>query len=68
MQKVKIGISGMSCKHCVMRVSKALKAIDGVVDADVSLEDKAAEVTFDESKTDKKALAEAVAEAGYSVV
>jgi len=67
MQKATLKISGMSCGHCVMRVTKALKALPGVQDAEVSLEGKKADVTFDESKVDVSAIADTVADAGYTV-
>jgi copper ion binding protein len=67
MNKITLKISGMSCNHCVMHVTKALEGLDGVREAKVSLADKNAEVTFDESKADKAKMAEAVKEAGYSV-
>jgi copper ion binding protein len=67
MQKVVLTVSGMSCGHCVARVQKALMAVAGVADAQVSLADKCAVVTFDEAKVDKAGLAEAVTGAGYTI-
>jgi len=67
MQKVTLKVSGMSCSHCVMHVTNALKELDGVQDAKVSLADKTAEVTFDESKVGKADMAGAIIEAGYKV-
>ncbi len=67
MKKTTIKISGMSCSHCVMRVTKALKALPGVQDAEVSLEGKSADVTFDESKLEMSAINGAVEDAGYTV-
>jgi len=40
-------IEGMMCDHCVMHVQKALAAIPGVQEANVSLENKSATVTID---------------------
>lgn len=67
MKNITLNISGMTCNHCVMHVTNALKELPGVADAKVSLEKKTAEVTFDESKLDKDDMAEAVKEAGYKV-
>lgn len=68
MKKETLKISGMSCNHCVMRVANALKGLDGVMDASVSLEDGGrAEVSYDESRLGREKLVEAVAEAGYTV-
>jgi copper chaperone len=45
----KIKIDGMSCNHCVMAVTNALKEIDTVESVSVSLEEKTATIT---SKSD----------------
>ena len=60
-------IQGMTCNHCVMRVSKALKAVPGVHDAKVDLQRAEASVTFDESKVALEKLSTAIVEAGYKV-
>lgn len=67
MKKITISISGMTCNHCVMHVGNALKELDGVADVRVDLAGKSADVTYDEPKTDKSKMAEAVKEAGYTV-
>jgi copper chaperone CopZ len=69
-EQVELVIRGMSCDHCVMRVKKALTAVDGVQDADVSLEKGRAtvtlSVTLDRSLSEQTAaMVAAVAEAGY---
>ena len=61
-------IQGMTCNHCVMRVAKALKAIPGVVDAQVDLQKGEAVVTYDDAKVAPEKLSFAVVEAGYRVV
>jgi copper chaperone len=61
-------IQGMTCKHCVMRVEKALKAVSGVQDADADLQKAEATVVFDETRTTPEQLVAAVAEAGYQSV
>ncbi|MEJ2454658.1 MAG: heavy metal translocating P-type ATPase [Candidatus Thiodiazotropha sp.] len=55
-------VTGMTCQHCVMNVSKALKAVPGVEDADVSLEKGEAVVSGD---SDRDVLVQAVKTAGY---
>jgi Cu+-exporting ATPase len=62
-----IKIEGMSCSHCTARVKKALEALDGVSTADVSLDDKQAQVTFTAPVSDQT-LAKAVTDADYDVV
>ena len=46
MRRKIISVEGMTCAHCKASVEKALKKIDGVADAQVSLEEKAAVVTL----------------------
>ncbi len=64
MEKI-LKVEGMSCNHCVASVKKALEGIDGVREADVSLEDKSARVELDKDVADE-ALVKAVEDAGYS--
>ena len=42
----KLEITGMSCGHCVSHVKSALEGVEGVSQADVSLENHEAEVTL----------------------
>ena len=61
-----IKIKGMSCNHCVMAVTKALKEIDGISNVKVDLQK--AEATFDEVKpVDMKIVKERIRKAGYDV-
>lgn len=62
----KIIIEGMMCEHCTGRVEKALRAISGVKDVTMSLEEKSATVTAD--GTSDNELKDAVTEAGYEVI
>lgn len=59
-------VEGMSCNHCVMAVTKALKELEGVSSVDVDLDSKKVEVTGENLVNEK--LKEAVEEAGYDVV
>lgn len=63
MKKV-VEIEGMSCMHCVKHVKDAFSALGA--DAEVSLEKKLAEVSFDNEISDE-ALTKAVTDAGYEV-
>jgi copper chaperone len=62
-----ITVKGMSCSGCVNAVTNALKAVNGVLEANVDLEGQSATVTFDESRTNVEALKQAVEDAGYDV-
>ncbi len=61
-----IDINGMNCSHCSASVEKALRAVAGVGDVSVSLENKNAVVTHDNA--DVNAMKAAVTEAGFTVV
>ena len=60
-------VIGMSCGGCAINVAGALKAVDGVSDASVSLEEKQATVEFDETRTSIEQLKSAIHHAGYEV-
>jgi copper chaperone len=66
MAEISLKIEGMSCQHCVMRVKKALDAVDGVVSSEVEI--GAAKITYDENRTDKEKITQAINETGYKVV
>ena len=59
-------IEGMSCASCVGRVETALKAVPGVISANVNLATEKAEVTFNAS-VDSRALSAAIERVGYSI-
>lgn len=61
-----IKIKGMNCQHCVMAVTRALGAVDGIKDISVDL--KSGMATYTESKTvDPAVIAAAVKKAGYEI-
>lgn len=64
MEKI-LNVEGMSCNHCTATVKKALEGLDGVKEADVSLEEKNAKVELDKDVADE-ALVKAVEDAGYT--
>lgn len=60
-----LSVPGMTCASCPITVKKALDKVEGVEKIEVSLEKKEAVVTFDDAKTNVKALMEATKNAGY---
>lgn len=66
MKKV-LTVEGMSCGHCKAAVEKALKAVDGVENAAVDLQNKSAEVELNK-EVDNDTLTKAVTDAGYEVI
>ena len=67
MEKVTLGISGMTCGGCVRSVTNVLTAQDGVAKAEVSLEKKNAVVEFDPARVQVEQLKRSVVEAGFEV-
>ena len=63
----RLPIAGMTCDHCVHRVTQALSGLPGVESAKVDLSGALAEVTVDPSRADLDTLRSAVEAAGYSV-
>ena len=61
-----IKIEGMMCMHCVAHVEKALRAVAGIQDVQVNLENKKAIVTMKEEIADE-ILKNAIVEQGYEV-
>lgn len=59
-------VEGMSCNHCVMAVTNALKEVEGVSNVDVNLDTKKVEVSGNDLV--EEVLRDAVEEAGYDVV
>lgn len=57
-------VRDMSCGHCVMSVTKAVKSVDSQAKVEVDLATKKVTV---ESGSDRKSIADALAEAGYPV-
>lgn len=62
-QTIELTVTGMTCDHCVRAVTNALKDVEGVTDAVVSLEASSARVSGD--RVDVAALIDAVVEEGY---
>ena len=68
MGKEVIKATGMSCQHCVMRVTKGLKGLEGVDDVSVNLPTGEITVNVKEGKVSRAQLEEAVTKSGYQVV
>ncbi len=62
---VTLAVKNMYCAACPHTVKASLEAVPGVATAVVSYEDKTAIVTYDDARTDVKALTAATTNAGY---
>lgn len=65
-----VNVSGMTCRHCVMSVTEELTELDGVeaVDVDLVAGGVSPVVVTASRELSPEEIAEAVEEAGYSVV
>ena len=63
-ESIHLKVTGITCEHCVMRVTKAAEAIEGVSDVKVDLASGSLEATVDSPDAVEKIKA-AVEDAGY---
>lgn len=68
MTTVTLNISGMACGGCVQSITKVLNSLDGVAQAEVSLERSTATVRYDPDKVGVEQLIASIIDAGYEVV
>jgi len=62
---VTLAVKNMYCAACPHTVKASLEAVPGVAKVVVSYKDKTAVVTYDDGKTEVKALTAATMNAGY---
>lgn len=65
MKEIKLKIEGMHCTGCSNRLEKVLNNTDGVEKATVSLEEKQAIITYNESQIDIEKIKQAIKDAGF---
>lgn len=63
MQTLHLSITGMSCGHCVARVSKTLSALEGLEVEHVRI--GSADLRFDPQRQSLEGILEAVRDVGY---
>lgn len=63
-QEVTLKVNGMTCKMCPLTIKTALKKLDGVLDANVSYEEKEAKVKYDGDKVTVDQMLKAIENAG----
>ncbi len=64
-EKVMIPISGMHCAACAANIERALRRVDGVIDAQVNFATEKATVEYFPSHVEIATLRKAIQEAGY---
>ena len=64
-QTVALTVEGMTCASCTVAVRTALKKLDGVKDAKVSVSEKRALVEYEPTKVTPQQMVDAVNRLGY---
>ena len=65
MERIDIGVGGMSCQGCVKNVTAVLLALPGVSSVEVSLEAGTARLAYDPATVGAEQLRAAVEGAGF---
>ena len=65
MNEMNFKVEDMSCGHCVKAMEEALHTVPGVLEVDISLEDKTATVKFQDDLSSDAAMT-AIRGAGYT--
>jgi len=65
MERLVMGVGGMSCQGCVKNVTGVLKALPGVEQVEVSLEAEQATIDFDSTQVGLPQFKDAIEGAGF---
>jgi copper chaperone len=65
---VEIKTKGMFCSHCENTVKSSISKLEGIKEVIADAKTNTAKVTYDESKTNIKAIENAITDAGYGVI
>jgi copper chaperone len=57
----------VSCAHCKSTIEGALRPVSGIERAEVDIEGRTVEVSFDEKVVDRTAVVRAIEASGYAV-
>jgi copper chaperone len=63
-----LNVEGMSCDHCKMAVTKAVRSLEGVGSVEVSLENNTVTIEFEQSKLPLETIKQAIEAQGYDVL
>ncbi|MFN8494941.1 MAG: heavy metal translocating P-type ATPase [Caldilineaceae bacterium] len=61
-------VAGMTCNNCANTISRSLRRLNGVVEADASYASERAHVRYDPTKVEISDIKRAVRDAGYKVI
>ncbi len=62
-----VAVPGIHCGHCKASIEGALRTLDGVRSAEVSVADRTVAVEYDESLVDVGRIREAIVDQGYDL-
>lgn len=65
MKEIKLKIEGMHCAGCSNRLEKILNNVDGVESAKVSLEEKSADIKYNEKEVELNTILQEIEDAGF---
>ena len=65
MKEIKLKIEGMHCAGCSNRLEKILNNVDGVESAKVSLEEKSADIKYNEGELELNTILQEIEDAGF---
>lgn len=65
MREIKLKIEGMHCAGCSNRLEKILNNVDGVESAKVSLEEKSADIKYNEEEGELNTILQEIEDAGF---
>lgn len=68
MKKISLKIEGMHCEGCSNRLTRVLENLDGVISANVSLENKKADIEYNEDTLNIEEMKEAISDAGFEAI
>ena len=67
MTQTTLSVPDISCGHCKTSIESAVKPLDGVDTAEVSIDDRNVDVTYDSSKINLSDIIVAISDQGYEV-
>ena len=65
MREINLKIEGMHCAGCSNRLEKILNNVDGVESAKVSLEEKSADIKYNEEEVELNTILQEIEDAGF---
>ena len=65
MKEIKLKIEGMHCAGCSNRLEKILNNVDGIESAKVSLEEKSADIKYNEEEVELNTILQEIDDAGF---